>query len=357
MKPKTYLQIPEPCHENWHNMLPTEQGKFCNACSKQVVDFTYMTDQQVLSYFNVHSNVCGSFNDTQLNRALQPALVQQKQSWWLALILPLLMLFDKGKAQKGKVAANVVAVDTSKMKLSKPVLDIEPLIGDSVQIILGGASAISKENKLLIVGKVIDENNQPLSSATITLIKGKATITDTSGFFSLEVSPHKGDSIELHISYVGYETKTIKISARDAVDNIIDAGIIQCKAQVMGLSEIVVVAGFAICKRSTGLTSTITYSEKNIIDTIKNIFRDDFIKVFPNPVNKTKPLKLSFAKDNNYEIQLIDNYGRVVLLQQTAAIKDAVIDLSIPPNIAAGMYYIVAYGSDKKKHTAKLIIQ
>ena len=48
MKKETYLHIPEPCHEQWDKMSPAQQGRFCQQCSKTVVDFSTMTDQQVL---------------------------------------------------------------------------------------------------------------------------------------------------------------------------------------------------------------------------------------------------------------------------------------------------------------------
>jgi hypothetical protein len=46
---KLQLAIPEPCHENWHHMTPTDQGRFCNACAKEVVDFSMMTHIELLA--------------------------------------------------------------------------------------------------------------------------------------------------------------------------------------------------------------------------------------------------------------------------------------------------------------------
>lgn len=66
------LSIPEPCHEDWQNMNPTEQGRFCNACSKQVVDFSTMSDREVLNYFATIKNekVCGRAYPDQLERTI-----------------------------------------------------------------------------------------------------------------------------------------------------------------------------------------------------------------------------------------------------------------------------------------------
>lgn len=58
------LNIPKPCHENWDEMSPTEKGRFCNVCSKTVVDFTKMTDEESLNYFraNKGKRICGKIS-------------------------------------------------------------------------------------------------------------------------------------------------------------------------------------------------------------------------------------------------------------------------------------------------------
>ena len=71
-KPVCMLQIkiPKPCHEDWNAMTPTTRGAFCSACSKDVVDFTSMSDDEVQHYLlnKAGEKVCGKFNNTQLHR-------------------------------------------------------------------------------------------------------------------------------------------------------------------------------------------------------------------------------------------------------------------------------------------------
>lgn len=63
--------ISNPCHENWENMTPQEKGRFCAVCSKTVKDFTRSSDQEVLKAFSrPEDDICGRFNETQLNRNL-----------------------------------------------------------------------------------------------------------------------------------------------------------------------------------------------------------------------------------------------------------------------------------------------
>ena len=66
------IKIEKPCHEDWSKMTSEAQGKFCNACEKSVVDFSMMSDAQILNYFSKPKSqkVCGRFNADQVDRAL-----------------------------------------------------------------------------------------------------------------------------------------------------------------------------------------------------------------------------------------------------------------------------------------------
>ncbi|HWY97831.1 MAG TPA: carboxypeptidase-like regulatory domain-containing protein [Bacteroidia bacterium] len=65
------LTIPTPCHENWENMTPNEQGKHCKSCNKTVIDFSLFTDKQLLEFFSkVTGNICGRLTNFQTNRQL-----------------------------------------------------------------------------------------------------------------------------------------------------------------------------------------------------------------------------------------------------------------------------------------------
>lgn len=69
----TYIvRIPEPCHEDWNKMTVDEKGRFCNVCSKSVVDFTNKTDTEIHSILIEKSSekVCGRFNKNQVERPI-----------------------------------------------------------------------------------------------------------------------------------------------------------------------------------------------------------------------------------------------------------------------------------------------
>jgi hypothetical protein len=63
------ITVSEPCAQQWQDLTPQEGGRFCGSCQKLVVDFTRMSDQELLRYFKDHSGkVCGSFTGLQTDR-------------------------------------------------------------------------------------------------------------------------------------------------------------------------------------------------------------------------------------------------------------------------------------------------
>lgn len=63
------IRIPEPCHEDWNQMQPEEQGRHCLSCSKTVVDFTGWEASAIKAYLkaNAGKKVCGRFYANQLD--------------------------------------------------------------------------------------------------------------------------------------------------------------------------------------------------------------------------------------------------------------------------------------------------
>jgi len=62
--------IEEPCHEDWDQMKPEAKGRFCDACSKTVIDFSSMSDFSIVSYLEGKKDeaVCGRFRPSQMDK-------------------------------------------------------------------------------------------------------------------------------------------------------------------------------------------------------------------------------------------------------------------------------------------------
>ena len=94
MKKSISIRIPEPCQEDWQKMTQTEKGKYCGVCTKEVIDFTSKTDEDLVKILADSKNTCGRFKKTQLNREVK---LERKSGLNLApyaasLLLPLSLL-------------------------------------------------------------------------------------------------------------------------------------------------------------------------------------------------------------------------------------------------------------------------
>jgi hypothetical protein len=92
-----YISIPKPCHEKWNQMSPNEQGAFCKVCSKTVVDFTILNDDEVKNYFlsNHGQKTCGRFRNDQLTDANDPLprLLADAIPFWKKFLAIVLVVF------------------------------------------------------------------------------------------------------------------------------------------------------------------------------------------------------------------------------------------------------------------------
>lgn len=70
MENKFKVTVPRPCHEDWNAMIPSDRGRFCNACTTQVVDFTNMSSDEIRDYLSKNTNVCGRFKNEQLDSVI-----------------------------------------------------------------------------------------------------------------------------------------------------------------------------------------------------------------------------------------------------------------------------------------------
>ncbi len=195
MEKETYLHIPQPCHENWDKMSPAQQGRFCQQCSKTVVDFSTMTDQQVLKVLSKESgSTCGRFTSDQLERPFvkeSTPLLQSPYRLFLSAFIP--AFFSTGIANAQMTVGKLVAV-------YKPVC---------TSMVKG--EVINEASNLLITGKVTDNSKEVLAGTSIS-IKGKKEmfVANSKGTFEIPF-PEGEDKVTLILSYVGMETKEVKV--------------------------------------------------------------------------------------------------------------------------------------------------
>ncbi len=75
----TFLKVKSPCTESWEEMTPSEKGRFCAACQKEVIDFTALSSTEIIHLLSERKNesLCGRMHS---NFQKKPLLVQETLS-------------------------------------------------------------------------------------------------------------------------------------------------------------------------------------------------------------------------------------------------------------------------------------
>ena len=87
------IKIPDPCGKAWENMSSTAQGAHCHSCETEVIDFTRMSDRQLIDYLSTHKFKCGRFRDDQINTPFSFSRPDNGFLKWKALLFGLLPFF------------------------------------------------------------------------------------------------------------------------------------------------------------------------------------------------------------------------------------------------------------------------
>lgn len=355
MPKKLQLSIPTPCHENWEAMTPVEKGKFCGSCQKQVIDFSNMSDRQVVEFFKKPStgSVCGRFMSDQLERDIE---IPRKRIPWLKYFfqfaLPAFLVSLKASAEKmqGTVAIIKLNKDTAKfppvLRNSLPVCK-EPIVGDTiitpvnypVENIKGEVSIIpGYQRKRIIVGKVLDETGAPLPGVLIRIKEGdKGVSADNYGSFILNAK--KGDILQ-----------------------VTGAGLELTEATIVNENNIIVIAKRLVLGE-VNIHKTKVNKILNQIDLIPASLENPEVngfKLFPNPVISGTNLNIEWnqTEEGYYTLQLLNQSGQSVYQKEIWIDTDArLLNIDIP-FVPAGSYFIsLTSRKSGKRFKEKIILQ
>lgn len=371
MKNDLYIHIPTPCHEDWQKMTPETKGRFCSSCSKTVVDFSVMTDNDVLNFLNKNKgNLCGHFATDQLQRPIIETQLQPKRSfkYWLASVASLLVLMQKSVGQntphknaiKGKSVLkiqntpSVISGDIEIIEINKTIQLGEVVTFCQPEELKPTKAIILKKN---IEGIIVDENQAPIAFASITT-KNKMGIaaTDSAGIFSLAVS-NILDSVTLVISSIGYENKEVTLNpASNKIQTL------QLKKKITILPEVTVV-NYGLIRGKFTLGAISFYKKVTKIDTIPmvfaKVFKNEAFTIYPNPAPKNSTINLSIKEAGMYDVQVLNNQSKLLYSQQhvTESVKQ-VVQFAVPSSALPGLYYIRLINTvSHRQWIDKLIIQ
>jgi len=247
MKRNFTLAIPTPCHENWNQFTPTQKGRFCGSCQKEVIDFTKWNEDQIKEYFvNKPKSTCGRFAPHQLTTYKTFPHTKPKQTQWAACIAFILLLISRPtEAQVSRKSSDQEQVDKK---------------GDST------ITQINSVTRIIIKGVVVGEDNDSIPGVNVVR-KGTTQGTVTNGDGQFEMVIHNPKSIEtLETSFIGFTTVEHEVVA----DSVLKEIKISMKYDSLALNEVSIVAGGIMLG---GAVSYRWYSPRNLWWKMKSLFR------------------------------------------------------------------------------------
>jgi hypothetical protein len=286
---KLQLSIPEPCHENWQNMTPTDQGRFCKACAKEVVDFSMMTDTEVLNYFTslTHDKVCGRALPSQLERTIsKPKDPKKRLFWYWNYLVMFFMFFTKGNGAKAQAGI-------------KPLTELSPVMHPDIK----GEMQLQDKSRI-ISGKITDAGGNPVSFASIK-IKGtsRGVAADANGAYSLIIKA----GVILEISGAGFITREIPTGTQSAVNTVLE------KTKGGTIGEMIIVTTGAIRRNPDEYYGPYDRLKRVAVIHVKD---EETGKVIPNAGIVIQEgyvdIAYSFITDNKgvYKIKGISDYNK-----------------------------------------------
>jgi hypothetical protein len=220
MAKPVYIRITEPCHQNWAEMTPTQQGAYCKSCKKNVVDFTAKTENEVYQIVTEPgAQLCGRFYAHQLQQPIRKTEVNNGFMNWRAIAASLAAMAGISQTvQAGdtdvKPLVKSDTVNVADTKLPTPLTN--PVIEPPITQIVMGITAATPDLTLTIKGRVLDaDTKEPIMAATVSLKHGgRNVVTDSLGYFDLGVSAtdYDADTLTVQARWVWYKGSQMPVA-------------------------------------------------------------------------------------------------------------------------------------------------
>lgn len=199
MKKQIEISIPEPCDQKWEDFGQVSAGRHCPSCDKVVVDFTSMSDAELVNFLSLQpSNTCGRFRENQLKTYRVNSKAPLPLRWISSGLIGMSLMFINHEARPAEIVTSN-SIEESNVNRQYEEKDLEaPDEGHDVEGI------VKDEEGLLIPGAIVT-----LKGSTA------ATTTNLDGYFKFPEKLNEGDV--LIISYIGYETMEYRIGKNSPI--------------------------------------------------------------------------------------------------------------------------------------------
>ncbi|WP_172623101.1 T9SS type A sorting domain-containing protein [Flavisolibacter ginsenosidimutans] len=333
---KIQLSVPKPCHENWNEMTPDDQGRFCASCQKSVIDFSTMSDRQLATFFKKPSgSVCGRFHPDQLEREIE---IPKKRIPWVryffTITLPAFLISCKlagRQVVKGEPVLKEQHITGDTLAVSTPLIqgDVLPMPNDTLVVppapdIMGKVIFSRRDSNAQIDSVVQPKEPKIVKIERIRRCKLQAIATDGKKFGKVPFVYHP-----LHIQL-------------NEVDHLFEP-----LTGIMGglsLSRIPV-------RKKQKAESLVTPKQASSQQT--------FILVYPNPVNANAPLTVSTEglQEGRYTVSIFSSNGAVLQQESVELSKEIQLFQLTVKSVARGIYFLrLQHEESGKNYTEKIIV-
>jgi hypothetical protein len=301
-------------------MQPTEKGRHCESCCKTVVDFTAMSDTEIISYLSkAGPHVCGRLMPDQLGRRLAPAPVQKNgRSGW-AWVLAALML-AKGSDDRRPLKAGKVEMRAPAQRGDSAIMEATT----GIMMVTGHEMprVVDSPVRRQVTTRIVPDKGQA--------VMGKPALGDIKG------EPEMGDIVRVPVKdSILTDTDT----ERPRVDTL--------PVKPADLSQ-----------ELTGFTGGIMTEVKIdtavdiLADTLRQIAADTLaalgwqptpiLNIYPNPVSRGGVLQLAWkTQPGQYQITFMDSRGQLIAERVLDVGGMGQVDnWEIPDRLTAGIYIL-----------------
>lgn len=148
--------------------------RHCDSCAKNVVDFSQMSDDEVLLFFrNSTGNICGRFRKEQMNRPYTPIPgTTRSAQWWKAAALLPLTLFGKNLSAQ----TDSVSPPDSLQVMNDTLTPLPEIVNDSAVVAVDSAVVSQDTSITILIGDSAIAAKPECAPVDVT-ISGGATIT------------------------------------------------------------------------------------------------------------------------------------------------------------------------------------
>jgi len=182
------------CDQRWEDMTPTDRGRLCAKCNKNIVDFREMPSNEIArTHAFAEESVCGVYLPQQMRLPKMRTsrfAINKRLSFFMASLS--FLFAEQLQAQEPVPKEQTIKrEDIQEMQERSGPLDHGPVLQDTI----------------LVTGKVLDEQGQLLPFVAVHVKNTKiGTNTDFDGNYTLSIPIDQttNEDIFLVFTYVGY---------------------------------------------------------------------------------------------------------------------------------------------------------